>query len=192
RIRQGGQFHAKLLPLKSDIKGGMLVYKTKLLFILNSRPPKKTITSLVNCFFRMPEMLGLRTKKPYGVDALQWFGGLLRSTQICKVLLVKVHLKKIYLVKVHLKKIYAILEIFLNYISEILLSLFRDAFFQIGFATFIFHISIDEERCYGLLNFVDSWAACHLHPLYFSALFFQVTFLHNTLHANHLNQVEYT
>ncbi|KAL5670445.1 hypothetical protein ACJX0J_022666, partial [Zea mays] len=34
-----------------------------------------------------------------------------------------------------------------------------------------------------LCNFVDSWAACHLHPLYFSALFF----LHNTLHANHLS-----
>ncbi|KAL5675007.1 hypothetical protein ACJX0J_011138, partial [Zea mays] len=71
---------------------------------------------------------------------------------------------------------------------------------HIGFATFIFHISIDlvimfssiiigNKRCYGLLNFVDSGNKSvsvnyfHLHPLYFSALFF----LHNTLHANHLS-----
>ncbi|KAL5653032.1 hypothetical protein ACJX0J_038490 [Zea mays] len=61
----------------------------------------------------------------------------------------------------------------------------------------LFHISIDEERCYGLLKWGTRSATFHihhgsrsvsvnyfhLHPLYFSALFF----LHNTLHANHLS-----
>ncbi|KAL5657414.1 hypothetical protein ACJX0J_030577, partial [Zea mays] len=62
--------------------------------------------------------------------------------------------------------------------------------FQIGFATFIarvssFHISINEERCYGLL---DIWLILWIQAFTsLSYLLIYDIFLHNTLHANHLS-----